>query len=237
MLGTGSSVPSLRRLSSSCLVSTRSGTVLIDVGPSVVRRLLEFCATVDDVDIIVLTHFHPDHTIDLVTFLFACNYGERERQKPLVIIGGKGVRAFYRRLAAPFPWIEPISYRLAIKTLPQGRWKTGSLSITTGPTNHRDESIVVRLEEDGKSAVFSGDTGYSPSLGRLASDTDLFVVECSYPIRKEKGHLNLSSLHRIVELAHPRQVVMTHLSPEWEEFRGSLPSPLLLGEDGMEIEL
>jgi hypothetical protein len=85
---------------------------------------------------------------------------------------------------------------------------------------------VVRLEEDGKSVVFSGDAGYSPSPGRLTSDADFFVAEYSYPIRKEKGHLNLSALHGIVELANPWRVVMTHLSPEREEFRGSVKRKL-----------
>jgi ribonuclease BN (tRNA processing enzyme) len=237
MVGTGSSTPSLRRLSPSCLVYTKAGTVLIDIGPSVVRRLLEFGCTVDNVDIIVITHFHPDHTVDLATFLFACNYGETERQKPLLIIGGKGIGTFYRRLLRLFPWIEPLNYRVTVKALPKGRWGAEGTTITTGPTNHRGESIAVRLDEDGKSAVFSGDTDYSPSLIELASGTDLFVVECSYPVRKQEGHLNLPTLQKIVKGAHPRQVIMTHLSTDWEEFNGSLPAPLLVGEDGMEIEL
>ena len=40
ILGTGGAVPSLRRLSSAYLVSLSGGNMLIDVGPSVVRRLL-----------------------------------------------------------------------------------------------------------------------------------------------------------------------------------------------------
>jgi ribonuclease BN (tRNA processing enzyme) len=237
MLGTGSCVPSLRRMSPSCLISTGAGNVLIDVGPSVVRRLLEFGFTAADVDVIILTHFHPDHTVDLATFLFDCNYGETKREKPLLILGGKGVRTFYRRFCRLYPWIDPTGYRLTIRTLPRGRLKLGTLSIETAPMNHREESIGVRLEENGKSAVFSGDADYSPSLTDLASRADLLVAECSHPVEKADGHLNLPVLLEIVDQAHPRQVIMTHLSPEWEHFNGFLPPPLLLGEDGMEIEL
>jgi ribonuclease BN (tRNA processing enzyme) len=237
MLGTGSSLSSLRRSSSSCLVFTGAGNVLIDIGPSVVRRLLEFGYTPEDVDVIVLTHFHPDHTVDLATFLFACNYGERRRRKPLLIIGGEGVRAFFRRLARLFPWVEPKGYPMTVKTLRKGRWRTGHLSLTAAPMNHREESIAVCIGENGKRAVFSGDTAYSPELIRLASTADLLVVECTHPARREKGHLNLPDLRRTVDAAAPFQVVLTHLSPEWEAFHHSLPPPLLLGEDGMEIEL
>jgi hypothetical protein len=31
--------------------------------------------------------------------------------------------------------------------------------------------------------------------------------------------------------------VLTHLSPEWERYDTPLPAPLVLGEDGMEIEV
>jgi ribonuclease BN (tRNA processing enzyme) len=237
MLGTGSSVPSLRRMSPSCLISTGMGNILIDVGPSVVRRLLEFGFTASDVDVVILTHFHPDHTVDLATFLFDCNYGETKREKPLLLLGGKGVKLFYRRLRRVYPWIEPISYRLTIKSCPRGSTKMGALSIETAPVNHREESIGVRLEENGKSAVFSGDTAYSASLVDLASRADMFVVECSRPTEKTDGHLNLASLLEIVDQAHPRQVIITHLFPEWEQFSGCLPAPLLSGEDGMEIDL
>jgi ribonuclease BN (tRNA processing enzyme) len=237
MLGTGSGVPSLRRVSAAYLVSAASGKILIDIGPSVVRRLLEFDVVADDVDVIILTHFHPDHTVDLATFLFACNYGEKERRKPLLMIGGRGVRLFYGRFSRLYPWVKPIGYPLTIKTLSKGKLRFGNLLIETAPVNHRDESIAIRLEENGRTTVFSGDTDYSPTLLRLASGSDVLFAECSHPWKKAKGHMNLETLRRVVDSARPRKVLMTHLYPEWEEFKGILPAPLLLGEDGMEIQV
>ncbi len=90
ILGTGTATPSLQRASSSYLLSTAWGNILVDIGPSIVRRLLEYGHTTDDVDMIVLTHFHPDHTVDLATFLFASNYGDVTRKKPLILLGGRG---------------------------------------------------------------------------------------------------------------------------------------------------
>jgi ribonuclease BN (tRNA processing enzyme) len=102
---------------------------------------------------------------------------------------------------------------------------------------HRPESIGVRIEERGKRVVFSGDTDYSPALAALAADADLLVVECSFPEQKVRGHLNLPTLLTVVREARPKRVIMSHLSPVWEEFRGVLPPPLLLGEDGLTMEL
>jgi ribonuclease BN (tRNA processing enzyme) len=94
----------------------------------------------------------------------------------------------------------------------------------------------VRIEEI-RAVVFSGDTDYSANLIRLARGADLLVVECSFPEQKVKGHLDLASLERIVARAKPRQVLLSHLYPAWENFRGVLHAPLLLAEDGLEIEL
>ncbi len=211
--------------------------MLIDVGPSVVRRLLEFGQTVDDVDIVVLTHFHPDHAVDLSTFLFACNYGEKERRKPLFLLGGRGVRRFYGLLLRLFPSIAPKSYDLSVKTVSRGRHTVGGVSLAVAPMAHREESIAIRIEEGEKSVVFSGDTGESPELAELARNADLLVVECSFPDRLREGHLDLRTLLPIVRRANPRQVVLTHLAPEWERYDSPLPAPLVLGEDGMEIEV
>jgi len=237
MLGTGGAVPSLRRLSSAYFLSLSRGNMLIDVGPSVVRRLLEFGRFVNDVDIIVLTHFHPDHAVDLSTFLFTCNFGGEERQRPLFLCGGRGVKRFYNLSLRLYPSIAPKSYDLTVRTLARGRCTVGGVSLFTTPMVHREESIAVRVEEGGKSVVFSGDTDESPALAQLAADADLLVVECSFPDRKMQGHLDLQTLLPLVAEAKPKQVVLTHLDPEWELYRAPLPAPLILGEDGMEIEI
>jgi ribonuclease BN (tRNA processing enzyme) len=237
ILGTGTAVPSLRRLSSAYLLSTDSGRMLIDVGPSVVRRLLEAGHKVNDIDAIMLTHFHPDHTADLSTFLFASNYGGPERRTPLTLAGGRGLPIFYRRLARLYPWVLPNRYELLVKVLKGSIWRVGNVSITCAPMNHREESIGIRVEEAGKSVVFSGDTDYTPALTDLAADADLLVVECAFPERKMKGHLNLETLLPIIGEANPKRVILSHLDPEWEDYKEPLPAPLLLGEDGMEIDL
>jgi ribonuclease BN (tRNA processing enzyme) len=244
ILGTGTATPSLQRASSSCLLSTTWGTILVDIGPSVVRRLLEYGHTTDDVDMIVLTHFHPDHTVDLATFLFASNYGDITREKPLILLGGRGLEGFYENFVRLYRWLSPVGYDLILKSLPAGEWSLGKVSIKTSKSNHNPESIAVRVTEGknraksgAKSIVFTGDTDFSKELVALAARADLVVSECSFPERKVQGHLNLADLQRIVKEAKPKQVVLSHLYPDWEAFDGVLHAPLLLGIDGLEIEL
>lgn len=236
ILGTGTSIPSLKRLSSSYLVTIGDYRILIDAGPSVVRRLLEFGFTVEDIDLIIITHFHVDHTADLSTFLFACNYGIKPRQKPLTIIGGPGFRRFFKGLSKIYPWIMPNYYDLYIKVMSMHPFELNDITITARSVNHNRESIAVRIDA-GKSVVFSGDTSYSKRLIELAKGVDLMITECSFPERKVKGHLNLANLARIIEGARPKRVILSHLYPDWDDFKGVLHEPYLLAEDGMEIRL
>ena len=148
ILGTGTCVPSLQRSSSSYLVQTKQLNILIDVGPSVVRRLLEYGFTTRDIDVIILTHFHVDHTADLSTFLFASNYDVEARTKELSVVGGDGLHDFYRGLLAVYPWLLPRSYEISLREMSKGTLNKGGLVITTAQMEHNNESIGVRIEEE-----------------------------------------------------------------------------------------
>jgi len=236
ILGTGTCVPSLQRLASSYLVMTKQSNILVDVGPSVVRRLLEYSFTTRDIDVVILTHFHVDHTADLSTFLFASNYDVVPRTKELFVVGGKGLHDFYKNLLTVYPWLLPKTYEISLYEMPEGILRKNGLTITTAPMEHNNESIGARIEED-KSVVFSGDTDYTQSLVELAREANLLVAECSFPEKKVNGHLNLVMLQKVVDQAKPMRVILSHLYPEWDDFKGVLHSPFLLGEDGMEIEV
>jgi ribonuclease BN (tRNA processing enzyme) len=236
ILGTGTATPSLQRVPSSYLLLTRWGTILVDIGPSVVRRMLECGYAANDVDMIILTHFHPDHTVDLATFLFACNYGEVTRKKPLFLLGGRGIERFFRNFVRLYRWLSPVGYELTLKSLPACAFPLDGLSVLTCRVSHNPESIGVRVDESG-SVVFTGDTGYAKDLVALAAGADLLVAECSFPERKVRGHLNLADVQRIIRKAKPRQVILSHLYPDWDTFEGVLRAPLVLGVDGLEVEL
>ncbi|MBA4389613.1 MAG: MBL fold metallo-hydrolase [Syntrophus sp. (in: bacteria)] len=237
ILGSGTLNPSMERGSPSYLVTVDGLNILVDIGPAVVKRLFEYGISANDIDVIVVTHFHVDHTVDLSTFFFVSNYGVTERTKPLLVVGGQGVHKFYRSLLRVYPWIKPKSYELSLKSMSGGGiLQIGGFTMKTARVNHNRESIALRIEAD-KSITFSGDTGYSKNLVRLSSGTDLLVVDCSFPEKKVKGHLNLATLERVAREAQPKKVMLSHLYPEWDEFRGVLYSPYLLAEDGLEVEL
>ncbi len=81
ILGSGTCVPSLKRSSCSVLVETGEKKLLFDIGPGTMRRLLEADTTIFDISYLFLSHFHPDHSGELVPFLFSTKYPDRARRQ------------------------------------------------------------------------------------------------------------------------------------------------------------
>jgi len=84
----------------------------------------------------------------------------------------------------------------------------------TRPAAHSAGALHLRFEADGTAIVFSGDTGPSEHLARLAEGADLLVCECSFPDETpEEGHLTPSAIAAVADAARPREIWLTHLYP------------------------
>ncbi|MCX8116320.1 MAG: MBL fold metallo-hydrolase [Desulfobacterota bacterium] len=240
IVGSGTGIPSLRRASPCLLLLSKTLRILIDTGPGSLRRLLEVGVTYQDIDLLLYTHLHPDHTADLVPILFACKYGESPRVKDLTLFGGPGLKTFFEKLEELYhPWISPQTYRLKIKEASSQPFSIGGMKILSAPMAHLPGSLGYRFEwDDGKALVISGDTDYCESLIRLASKADLLVLECSFPDEKKvNGHLTPSLAGRIARESGSRRLLLTHLYPICDQHdiltpcRREFPGEVFLAED------
>ncbi len=64
LLGTGTPNPSLKRMSSGCLVETGEDVIVFDHGPGAFHRLLETGIDITRVSHLFLSHLHYDHCLD-----------------------------------------------------------------------------------------------------------------------------------------------------------------------------
>jgi ribonuclease BN (tRNA processing enzyme) len=78
-------------------MQTGGENLLFDCGPGTMRRLLEIGVSIFDISYLFLSHFHPDHSGELASFLFALKYPEPSSQtRPLTIVAGKGIPLLFR---------------------------------------------------------------------------------------------------------------------------------------------
>ena len=97
ILGSGTCVPSLKRSACSVLLETGASKLLMDSGAGTMRRLLEAGTTIFELSHIFYSHFHPDHTAELVPLIFATKYPDSHRRKtPLIIGAGTGFAKFFK---------------------------------------------------------------------------------------------------------------------------------------------
>jgi ribonuclease BN (tRNA processing enzyme) len=151
------------------------------------RRLLEAKTTIFDLDYVFYSHFHPDHSAELVPLIFATKYpDENRRQFPLTVVAGRGLTAFVAGLKAVYgKWIELAGGLLAFMELDNHRpvsRKFSDFVVDSVPVDHNPESIAYRITSgDGSSVVYSGDTDFSENLIGLARDADLLICESALP--------------------------------------------------------
>jgi ribonuclease BN (tRNA processing enzyme) len=164
ILGSGTGVPSLKRGSPAALIKTDEQSILLDSGSGTVARMLHAGVTYKDLDAVLYTHIHPDHSADLVPLIFACKYEEDPREKDLLIIGGRGFRDYFEGLRWLYgSWIEPQTFRIHIREVLTDEVKIGALQVTAIPLEHAPESVGYRVAApQGQTLVYSGDTHFYP---------------------------------------------------------------------------
>lgn len=247
VLGSGTGVPSLRRGAPAYAVLTAGRLMLLDLGSGACRGLLHHDLNFSQVDLIALSHLHPDHIGDLVPFLFASRYAlGYTRQEPFRLLAARGFREFHERLKGAFgQWVEAPPGLMEVQELsPEGpdqmAWE--GLTIRSAPTNHIPGSLAYRVEAEGRALVYSGDTDVSDSLVDLARGADLLILECSNPF-KVPGHLTPAEAGRLAAQAGVPRLLLTHFYPPCDtvdvcalaarEFSGEI----LRAEDGLRLKL
>lgn len=244
-LGTGTAVPIKNHAPAGLLVVAAGQLILLDIGPGTLSRLESAGFTLTQLHHLLLTHFHPDHTLDLATLLQVFNYAPgAERRLPFTITACPGIEDFYRRMLELYPELFPLSYELKLKQVFQDVFSIGRLKIRCAPTGHTPESIAYRLEDGRHSLVYSGDASPRGELVLLADKADLLVCECSFPAGWEtEDHLNAETAGVIAQQAGVKSLVLTHTYPPAQavdlvaQVQKFYAGAVRLAVDGMQLKL
>ncbi len=250
ILGSGTSIPLIDRASPSLALIVDNYPVVFDMGPGALRQMTRAGLNYEEIEQIFITHFHPDHTADLIHFLFASrNPSVLKRRKPFVITGPRGLKELVRSLQDTYPdWLTLPSEIMEIEELETDKTTRKDYNgfwIMTCPTDHTPHSLAYRVEDRaGKSFVYSGDTGFCDEIVELARGADLLVLESAFPDKEAaEGHLTPSQAGRIADMANVGQLVLTHFYPQCLETdieaqcRKTFQGKLILGSDLMRITI
>src|SRR5262245_5520144 len=121
----------------------------VDLGAGALANLQRHLP-IDGLDALVLTHEHPDHWLDLPLLRYVLDRPDRA----LPVFGTAGTR----RLAATV--IGDLAPTLDWRTVDAGSSvEIGGLRVRFSLTDHPVETLAVRVDTDGRSLLYSADTG------------------------------------------------------------------------------
>ncbi|MFO7608632.1 MAG: ribonuclease Z [Candidatus Krumholzibacteriia bacterium] len=226
VLGAGGATPLPERSPAAYHVDLDGDPILLDPGPGALVRLVGAGLAprgVDDVGLVLLTHLHPDHCLDLIALLFAVHSPLPERRDPLQVWGPPGLLAWLEQLRGVWGrWLEPRRRELQVRELVAGQECTLPAGATLRPfvVDHPQDRLArqcfgyVFRDTAGHTAVFSGDTGPCAALTEAARGVDLLLVECSTTDElATPGHLAVGQVRALLAEARPRRAVLTHQYP------------------------
>jgi len=237
VLGSGGPELQDKRASSSYLVwENGQARVLIDAGGGSALRFGESGAQMSQLDVILFSHFHVDHSGDFAALIKSSWFEDRKR--PLPIYGPPGndfmpstvefvadlfgeKRGAYRYLSELLAPGEEGSYKMqphdvAASSTPVAVFRSGGLSASAVRVVHDGvPALAWRVETGGKVIVFSGDTnGEGEGLVRLAMNADLFIAHNAVPEGAEgverRLHMPPSVIGQIASDAKVKWLVLSH---------------------------
>jgi ribonuclease BN (tRNA processing enzyme) len=215
LLGTGTAIPVKQHSPSGLIVKAGGQCLLFDIGPGTLGRLHLAGVDCNQINHLLLSHLHPDHTLDLATLLLVFNYAPNaERTAPFPVIGCRGLENFYKRMVNLYPEIAPLSFELQFQEVYQEEFSIGEIKVRCAPTGHTPDSVAYRLDDGNHSMVYSGDATPRGELARLAEGADVLISECSFPSGWEtEDHLNADSVSEIAQQAGVKSLVVVHCYP------------------------
>jgi ribonuclease BN (tRNA processing enzyme) len=252
VLGCSGSAPGPRTASSGYLLEADGFLLGIELGHGVLAEL----QGVRDpflLDALLFSHLHPDHCADFSALTVLRRYhpsptrDPRARRLPVYAPADAPERfvAAYSPDAAERAH-EDLTDVYEFHPLAERTVHIGPFEVTAITAAHPCTAFSFRIVHDGRSLVFTGDTGPSPTLDKLAKGADALLAEASWthaPDRPAGMHLSGVDAGRVAQAAGTGQLLLTHVVPWTDsaavlaEATGEFAGPVRLVVPGEALEI
>jgi ribonuclease BN (tRNA processing enzyme) len=246
-LGSSASFPAAGGACSGYLVRHGATELLLDCGTGVLSRL-QLETSVHSLTAIVITHFHPDHYLDLVPMRYGLHYGIEAPFRPLLYLPPGGIALLERVGIGLRNSSTYFSKAFDMHEYdPESELTLGSLTLTFQLTTHDEPTWAVAVSDSESRLVYSADTRESDEVERFAMGADLFLCESTYPADladiPSHNHLTSRQAGELAQRAGVHRLVLTHFWPGIDlsryaaEAETAFSGPVKLAEPGFRIRI
>ena len=218
-LGTGDAFGHGGRLQTCILIQTTKHRILIDFGASAMISLYRYGVNPNSIDLILLTHLHGDHFGGLPFFILDAQLISK-RFHPLTVVGPIGSRErIMAAMEVMFPGSSKVKQKFDINIYEleaEQVWDSHGIKVVPYPVIHPsgDPSFALRVECDGRSIAYTGDTEWTEALIQSARGVDLLIAEAYFYKKQIKYHLNFKTLMDHMDELNPKRMIITHMSQD-----------------------
>lgn len=235
----GPSIRARGAMPTSSLLELDGRRIVVDCGLGVTRGLVEAGVDLKSLDVILITHLHSDHILELGGLVHTA--WVTGLKTPIHIYGPPGTRAYWQGFLAAMSYDihlrvvddgrVPLTDLVSVSEVDEGTFAVAPLTIRALRVQHPPVNVALAYRIEGSRTVtFSGDTTYFPPLADFAKGSDLLIHEAMLPEgieailqktgggEKLRAHLNAShtvvdDVARIAKTAGVGMLALNHLVP------------------------
>ncbi|MGN8644773.1 MBL fold metallo-hydrolase [Gracilibacillus sp. HCP3S3_G5_1] len=204
-LGIWGGYPKANSATSSFLIEEDGFHLLLDCGSGVLASLQNYLS-IQQLDAVIITHYHHDHIADVGALHYAKLIQNQLAEHP------KTLDIYAHDQDEQFRSLTYKEHTRAYNLTEMSQ--IGPFTIKTTKTDHPVYCLAVRLEAKGKGVVFTADTAWEESLVPFAKNADLLVSEANLYQEYEgkiPGHMSGREAGMLAEQAKVKQLTLTHL--------------------------
>lgn len=218
IVGCSGSVPGADSPASSYLVEHEGVRLLLDLGNGAIGPLQRY-ADPAEVDAILLSHLHADHCLDMCPYVVYHRHRPGKRLPPVPVLGPKDTSATMSRIYGGNADLTDV---FDYSSLAEGPWDIGPFTITSERVKHPVETYAIRVEAEDRVLTYSGDTGRSDALVRLAEGSDVLLCEATFESGQDAPpdlHLTGGEAGAHARKAGVDRLLLTHIPPWSDQVR------------------
>ncbi len=242
LLGTSAAYPTVKRASSGYLVRDGKTSILIDMGSGVIRNLMRWMDPLA-LDVIIISHLHQDHFVDVYPLYYYLAYHESGKF-PINVYAPAEAREFILQIFPPGSGSKFDSTFSFHPLVDQDTFEIGDFGCQSIAVKHNMPTFGQRISQGGHVVSYSSDTTFSEALFDVADGSDVFICEATKKEDyKDVMHLTARQAGMVASKAGVKKLVLTHIWPDFdpdyqkraaaEQYSG----PIIIAEDNMQIDI
>lgn len=220
VLGCSAAYPGPGGACSGYLVQEGKTNLLVDCGTGVLSNLQQVVA-LQQVDNIVISHFHADHFFDLIPYRYALTRSLYKDVHPVLYLPPGGRKVLLKAVSSFDKSIAFFSDHFQIEEYnPKKGIKVGALNVEFAAVKHYIPAYAMSISGK-KNLVYSADSGLCDELADIAQGADLFLCEATRCAEDdgEWGHMLASDAVKLAKNAKVKRLILTHFWPDHDYSR------------------